>query len=155
MDYSNFRSAIGGFRRSDVFSYIERTSQEHRQALRELEKKNAALQAENDELKARLAAAEAVAVPAAEAAPAEDPAAMELSAYRRAEAAERTARRRVAKLNEQIASLSEKASATLNDVDEKAKALAEQTANLLTELKDSIAALGITLDSDGAEEKEA
>ena len=153
MDYSNFRSAIGGFRRSDVFSYIERTSQEHRQALRELEKKNAALQAENEALKAKLAEVEAT-VSAVEPAPTEDHEAMELGAYRRAEAAERSARRRVAKLNEQVASLSEKASATLADVDEKAKALAEQTSNLLAELKESIAALGITFDGAPSEENE-
>ena len=146
MDYSNFRSAIGGFRRSDVFAYIERTSQEHRQALRELEKKNAALMAENEALKAQLAAAQAVPAPAET--PAETNESLELSAYRRAEAAERSARRRVAKLNEQISALTEQAGTTLSEVDEKAKAITEQLAALIAELKENVAALDCTLSCD-------
>ncbi|MBE6954518.1 MAG: hypothetical protein E7449_01225 [Ruminococcaceae bacterium] len=147
MDYSNFRSAIGGFRRSDVFAYIERTSQEHRQALRELEKKNAALQAENDALKAQLASMQPQPAPTVEPTPV-DLDAQELAAYRRAEAAERNARRRIAKLNEQVAALSAQTDASLTELDEKAQALAAQATALLTELKESVAAFGSTFEAD-------
>ena len=158
MDYTNFRSAIGGFRRSDVFAYIERTSQEHRQKLRELEKANAALRAENDELQAKLAQTTATA-PVVEEAP-EDLDARELAAYRRAEAAERNARRRVAKLGEQVTALTEASAASLSDMDAEAQAIAaslqaltEKTNAMLAELKQNIASLSATLDSESSDDE--
>lgn len=65
-DFTKFRTSIGGFNRDDVVHYIETTSVEHLKELRQvkdanekLEAEKAALRAELDETKKKLAAANA------------------------------------------------------------------------------------------------
>ena len=102
-ELQTFRTAFNGFNRSDVMAYIERISLQHRTELRRLKDELAELQAENAELQQRLAAqapAEGSAAPAP-AAP-EDPEALELAAYRRAEAAERSTMQRIRKQTEKL-----------------------------------------------------
>ena len=49
-DFSKFRTAVGGFSRTDVVAYIEETSAAHQKALKKLEDEKAALAEENDHL---------------------------------------------------------------------------------------------------------
>ena len=49
-DFSRFRTAVGGFSRTDVVNYIEETSAAHQKALRKLEDEKQALSQENDHL---------------------------------------------------------------------------------------------------------
>ena len=167
MDYTKFRSSVVGFRRSDVFAYIEQTSQEHRSAIRELEKRNEALAAENRSLQQQLEQLQNAAAPAAPSAPAEPaevPAAQlsldaqELAAYRRAEALERAARRRVDRLRGELSALIERTQTSLEETGAEAdilaqtlqqqlsaiQALGDRTQALITELSSQVAALAET-----------
>ena len=49
-DFSKFRTAVGGFSRTDVVNYIEETSAAHQKALKKLEDEKQALSQENDHL---------------------------------------------------------------------------------------------------------
>ena len=49
-DFSRFRTAVGGFSRTDVVNYIEETSAAHQKALRKLEDEKQAFADENDHL---------------------------------------------------------------------------------------------------------
>ena len=115
-EFQQFRTAIGGFHRGDVADYIENMSLQHRKDMQGLLEEIKILQEENDGLKEKLAAAEAAAkaccpqegAPAAAAEPVqkeeipENPEALELQAYRRAEAAERTAMQRIRKQTDKL-----------------------------------------------------
>ena len=128
-----FRSAMGGYRKSDVTAYIEKTASEYRSALLEREQLIAELQKENRSLQQQLnllmmatpapaaaepapapveaapAPVEVKAAPAPVAAPAPAPltdmAVQELQAYRRAAAVEQTANRRAKRLYQQLEGL--------------------------------------------------
>ena len=125
-----FRSALGGFHKGDVTGYIERTATLHRSELLQRDQIINTLQEENRSLQQQLnllmmatpvAAPVAAPVPAPAPAPAPEPApapapapeaapistseelmAMELQAYRRAEAVERNANTRARKLYRQL-----------------------------------------------------
>lgn len=107
MDMTRFRTALSGFNRADVANYIERTAREHQEEVRRLKDENTRLQAEKQkalaearELTQRL---EAVSQGKPDPAPApEDPETQELAAYRRAEAAERTANQRIRRRMDQL-----------------------------------------------------
>lgn len=121
-----FRTALSGFHKGDVTAYIEKTASEHRSALLEMEKTITQLQKENRSLQQQVnllmlstpspAPAEPVekpapVVPVEKPAPAplpetaplqSDMAALELQAYRRAEAVEHAANVRARQLYRQL-----------------------------------------------------
>ena len=53
-DFSNFRTAVSGFNRTDVVNYIESASMEHQKALRKLTDERDKLAAENAQLQTQL-----------------------------------------------------------------------------------------------------
>ena len=123
----HFRSALGGFHKGDVTGYIERTATQHRSELLQRDQIINTLQEENRSLQQQLnllMMATPVAAPAPAPAPAPEPApapapapevapvsnseelmAMELQAYRRAEAVERHANTRAKELYEKMEDL--------------------------------------------------
>lgn len=111
----NFRSALNGFNRQDVVSYIEYMNNQHNSQIQQLntQLQNAFSKSSDSELQARLAAAEEK-IKELEAALAQAGGApincteQELEAYRRAERAERMA-------NERSAQICEKANSVLAD----------------------------------------
>ena len=131
----NFRSALGGFNRSDVVSYIEFMNHQHSaqiaQLNTQLQNAQAALAkaqgASNDELQAQLDAAlarcaELEAALAAKGAPTDS----ELEAYRRAERAERMAQDRAAQIYAQANAVLADATAKVESAAEGMKAMAQQ-----------------------------
>ena len=116
------RSALGGYHKGDVLGFIEKVASEHRSEVLEYEKTIADLREENRSLQQQLnLLMMATPVPAAKEpkpepipeptpAPTADPAnmsaaelvSMELQAYRRAEAMERSANQRATKLYQQL-----------------------------------------------------
>ena len=103
-DTYSFRTAVGGFHKGDVTDYIAKTARAYEAQVAELEKRLESLQAENDRLRQQLLEQSDAVLPEEEpvtpAEPEQVPGiqAQELAAYRRAEAAERMAARRVRKL---------------------------------------------------------
>ena len=116
------RSALGGYHKGDVLGFIEKVASEHRSEVLEYEKTIADLREENRSLQQQLnLLMMATPVPAAKEpkpepipeptpVPTADPAnmsaaelvSMELQAYRRAEAMERSANQRATKLYQQL-----------------------------------------------------
>lgn len=151
-ELQTFRAAFNGFNRSDVTSYIERISLQHRDQTRQLKDELAKLQAENDELRRQLAAAQpaeggeapAPAVP-------EDPEAQELAAYRRAEAAERSTMQRIRKQTEKLEAIM----ASLNERFAAADGEMERLSAAMQEDADKARAVFAGLDADFAETKTA
>jgi len=97
-----FRTALGGFNRADVANYIENTAKKHQKELSALKDELTCAQAEKRDaleklqaLTAQLEALQEGREPAPQQPAIEDPEALELAAYRRAEAAERTANQRI------------------------------------------------------------
>ena len=158
----NFRSALGGFNREDVVSYIEYLNNQHKsqiaqlntqlQNAREALAKAQAVPQDQSELLAQLEAAQArcaeleaqlAAAPAPAAAPVQS--GDELEAYRRAERVERMAQERAsqiyAKANAVLADATVKVEAAADGM----KAVAEQvTAQLQTsqqQLQDAVSAM--------------
>lgn len=114
-----FRTALGGFHKGDVTGYIEKTVSQHRSELLQREQMIQTLQEENRSLQQQLnllMMTMPVSTPALEPQP-EVPAvpttaeleALELQAYRRAEAVERNANARVQKLYQQMEGVYEEA----------------------------------------------
>ena len=118
-----FRTALGGFHKGDVAAYIEKTATEHRTKLLEYERQITELREENYSLQQQLnLLMMATPAPVPAAAPVETPAPapvvpvevtdlmqQELQAYRRAEAAERSAHQRARNLYRQMEDLCEDA----------------------------------------------
>lgn len=103
-----FRTSFSGFNRVDVANYIETSSKKHQEELAALRGEAVRLQKEKDELlaqveelSAHLAAAENGETPETVA----DPETQELLAYRRAEAAERSANQRIRRQMEKLTEL--------------------------------------------------
>lgn len=158
----NFRAAFNGFNRSDVVNYIEECSVHHERTLRQLRDENTklradleALQAERDALAAALPPAapepEAGAAPdtaeetaACEAAPA--PSELELAAYRRAEAVERSARQRAAGLCRQVNEIVETAVRQFDSSSADVTALMSDLNICLRRLNDTFAELRLSFD---------
>ncbi len=107
MEMNRFRTALGGFNRSDVATYIEKTSREHHEALQQLKDDCVKLSAQRDAAVAELetvkaqleAALEGREIPTA---PEGDPETLELLAYRRAEAAGRAGNQRIRRQKERL-----------------------------------------------------
>ena len=131
----NFRSALGGFNRSDVVNYIEFINNQHNAQVAQL---NTQLQnaqealakaqgGANSELQAQLDAAlarctELEAALAAKGAPTDS----ELEAYRRAERAERMAQERAAQIYAQANAVLADATCKVESAAEGMKAMAQQ-----------------------------
>ena len=149
----NFRSALGGFNRQDVVRYIEYMNNQHKS---ELEQLNTQLQTaqealakagsdSNEELLAKLEAAEARCAEL-EAKLGQTPAAdTELEAYRRAERAERLARDRAnqiyAQANALLAEATLKIEAASDSFSTISSQLAQQLEKSKTELQEAVAAM--------------
>lgn len=119
-----FRTQLSGFNREDVSLYIERTAKQHQKELQTLRAALEKAEAERDEALARL---DGTAVPEQPAAPAvpEDPESLELAAYRRAEAAERSANLRVQKQAKQLTEILDTLRQRCNETDAGLGELAE------------------------------
>ena len=141
MEMSKFRTQLGGFHRADVANYIEKTALEHRDALQQLKDECAALAAQRDAAKAELetvraqleAALEGKELPAVP----DDPEAMELAAYRRAEAAERTANARIRRQTEKMDAILETATEQFENAKSHVEELSLQLGQVLDTLQSS------------------
>lgn len=164
----NFRAALNGFNRSDVVNYIEESSISHEKALRQLRDENARLRADLEKLQAEQEAQAELTDPPMEAnepaqdvsecavdedAPAEAPEASisapserELAAYRRAEAAERSARQRATRLCRQVNDIVETASRQFSESGADVESLMSDLNICLRRLNDTFAELRLTFD---------
>lgn len=174
-EFSKFRTSLGGFNRSDVSEYMTRICAEHQAELKQQQKENAALsqklaateqtladvfsqlnaaKAELDSkdkticaLKGELEAAEALlSAPAAPAEETPDYASMELEAYRRAEATERLAAERSAKLRQQLSDLLDNASQQYEEAGQEITALAEDIRANLKRLEEALSDMNTVFD---------
>ena len=164
----SFRSAFNGFNRTDVVNYIEESSLEHEKALRQLREENEQLRADLEKLRAEEAAAEEkLAAEEAEQAAEEQEAEeeteaeeeevlpeeerpseeLELAAYRRAEAVERAARTRAAKLCDEVNGIVADTQRQLQSSDEDIRALSSDLNICIRRLSDAFAELRLTFDS--------
>ena len=138
-----FRTALCGYRKGDVTAYIEKTASQHRFELLQCEQTIQTLQEENRSLQQQMSLlmmAMPVSAPAPEPIPEPEPepvcesepeavaeaasadlAAMELQAYRRAEAVERNANNRARKLYQQMEGVCEEALGGFQDTDSAVK----------------------------------
>ena len=135
-----FRTAIGGFHRGDVSSYIAQTAALHEAQLDALKKQLALLERENEALRAQLSQVPEPAVPVQEEpAPAEAPIhERELAAYRRAEAAERVATQRARKLYDDVQSICDSSLHALEDSNDVAQAAASNISIQLEIIRTSV-----------------
>ena len=173
-DFSKFRTSIGGFNRSDVSDYMTKVAAEHQALLKQNQKETAELQqrlretelslddaltqlnkakadleastAENQSLRAELEAAEALLDNPTEQEPAPDYASMELEAYRRAEATERLAGERSAKLRQQLSELLDTTASRYEESGQEINALAEDIRTNLKRLEESLSDLEALFD---------
>ena len=146
-----FRTALAGFHKGDVTAYIEKTASQHRSELLQCEQTIQTLQEENRSLQQQMSLlmmAMPVSAPAPAPAPIPEPepvpvaepepvceaepeaaaetasadlAAMELQAYRRAEAVERNANNRARKLYQQMEGVCEEALGGFQNTDSAVK----------------------------------
>ena len=169
-DFSKFRSSLNGFNRSDVAVYIEtlcagyqkelKTAREEAAELsrqlkarttqcdtlqKELDDTRTALEATQDALEEAMEAlTQPEETPAAE--PVPDYTGMELEAYRRAEAAERAAQQRVAKLCCRLDDLMEQTSGRYEQSGQEIQALAVDIRNNLSRLEETLSDLDAIFD---------
>lgn len=161
-DFSKFRSALSGFNRSDVANYIEAISTEHQKQLKaekeereaileqlnavrrtlELEEaKTKSLQDELNQTKAALEETQKMLEEALEMepeAPAEDYGSLELEAYRRAEALERSTTERAARVRQQLGDLIEETAGRYEQVGQDIKSLSEDLGSNLQRLQEAL-----------------
>lgn len=164
-DFSKFRSALSGFNRSDVANYIEALCAEHQKQLKaEKEEREAILEQLNavrrtldleegkvksleDELAQSKTALEETRKMLEEAldmepeAPAEDYGSLELEAYRRAEALERSTTERAARIRQQLGDLIEEAAGRYEQVGQDIKSLSEDLGSNLQRLQETLSEL--------------
>ena len=149
----HFRTAVGGFHKSDVAAYIAAIAKEHQSQLQEKDKEIQQLQQQLDHALEQLhtAAAEAVSEPAApepqEVSSEDSLDHMELEAYRRAEAAERIAAQRAKKLYEALGDICTDARTQLENADSAARNSITAMELQLQTLEDSCDALTAALTS--------
>ena len=184
-DFSKFRSALSGFNRSDVANYIEALCAEHQKQLKaEKEEREAILEQLNavrrtlelEEGKVKAAEAELAETKAAleetqkmleEAlemepdAPDEDYGSLELEAYRRAEALERSTSERAARVRQQLGDLIEETAGRYEQVGQDIRSLSEDLGSNLQRLQEALSDLDTVFeetadrfDRVGAEETE-
>lgn len=164
-DFSKFRSALSGFNRSDVANYIEAISAEHQKQLKAekeereaiLEQLNAvrrtldleegkvkALEEELAQSKAALEETQKMLEEALEMEPdepQEDYGSLELEAYRRAEALERSTTERAAKVRQQLGDLIEETAGRYEQVGQDIKSLSEDLGINLQRLQEALSEL--------------
>ena len=124
----HFRTAVGGFHKSDVSEYIAKIAKDHQAQLQEKDKEIQQLQQQLDQAREQLAQA-VPQEPTPDSAPAEVPQEsqedaldrLELEAYRRAEAAERIASQRAKKLYEALGDICTEARNQLETADSAAR----------------------------------
>lgn len=164
----NFRAALNGFNRNDVVNYIEESAINHEKALRQLRDENTRLRADLERLQAEKDALESQYLAATSATEEEDQAIcecadaveaeiepdaasavteLELAAYRRAEAAERNAQNRAAKLCSQVNEIVETAAKQFEESDADVQALMSDLNICLRRLNDTFAELRLTFDN--------
>ena len=148
-ELKNFRSAFRGFNRQDVVNYIEYINNTHNAQVEQLNNQlQAALaQPSDEELKARLEAAEAR-IAELEATLAEQDRAVlsdgascteqELEAYRRAERVERVAKERAEQIYAQANGVLAEATLKAESASAHIGAIADQVSNQLKEYQDSV-----------------
>ena len=145
----HFRTAVGGFHKSDVSEYIAKIAKEHQNQLQEKDKEIQQLRQQLDEARDQLS--QQAAAPKPEAAPTsalEAPAEsqeetldrLELEAYRRAEAAERIASQRAKKLYEALGDICNAARAQLENADSAAITAMELQLQTLEDSCDALTA---------------
>lgn len=164
-DFSKFRTSLSGFNRSDVANYIEALCADHRRQLKEkdaerealleqlndvrsaLEEKddrNAALQAELEQVKTSLDENQKMleeALSMEPAAPQEDYHSLELEAYRRAEAMERSTSERAARLQQQLTALVEETAGRYEQVGQDIDSLSKDLSTGLQRLQEALSEL--------------
>jgi len=169
-DFSKFRSSLGGFNRSDVANYIETLCAEHQKQLKAAQaEREAALEQLNDvrmtlesetckvrSLEQELAQArtaqeetqkmleEALSLEPEH--PQEDYHSMELEAYRRAEAMERSTAERAARVQQQLGDLVEETAGRYEQVGQDIKSLSEDLVINLQRLQETLAELDEAFD---------
>ena len=148
----HFRTAVGGFHKSDVSEYIAKIAKEHQNQLQEKDKEIQQLRQQLDEVREQLN--RQTAAPEPEAAPETSEASqeealdrMELEAYRRAEAAERIASQRAKKLYEALGDICSNARSQLENADSAARNSITAMELQLQTLEDSCDALTAALSS--------
>ena len=182
-DFSKFRTSFNGFNRSDVVAYIESLCAEHQRALKaareetetlsgelaQQKAQNAELSAELDATRTALDSMQAAleealdaltnpqveeVIPEEEAAP--DYVDLELEAYRRAEAAERAANQRAARLRSQLDEMLEQISNRYEQAGQEIQVLSEDIRINLKRLDETLSDLDAIFDEakDGFETME-
>ncbi len=162
MEYNNlpkFRTAVGGFNRMDVVSYIESLSLQNQQTLKKLQEENSDLRRQiaqyeaasaPSELEEAAAEPETVELEAEAIAHAEPETAslkeQELAAYRRAEAAERTARTRASQLNQSVDEIFSEALSRFDNSGSEANALCEDLLSSYSRLQEALADIRVIYD---------
>ena len=161
-----FRSALSGFHKGDVTAYIEKTAVQHRNELPEKEQIITGLRDEIRSLQQQLnllmmstpVAAEPVSEPVVQpepeiiSEPLSEPApdelmSMELQAYRRAEAAERSAHQRARNLYRQMEDLCEDALGEFQNTDSAVKQTIEQMLEQANALEQAYQTLSLALNN--------
>lgn len=148
-EMKNFRSAFRGFNRQDVVNYIEYINNTHNAQVEQLNNQlQAALARPTDEeMKARLEAAEARIVELEETLAQQDRAVLsdgascteqELEAYRRAERVERVAKERAEQIYAQANGVLAEATLKAESASAHIGAIADQVSNQLKEYQDSV-----------------
>ena len=168
-DFTKFRTSMGGFKRSDVTNYIESLCAEHMKAQKELRDDRddlfSRLSKTQQELQEQTASVEALrqqlretemALSSTETAlneamemieeqqaaePSPDYVAMELEAYRRAEATERQASERALRLRQKMDDLLDSVSSRYEQSGQEIQVLSEDLKNNLQRLQETIAEL--------------
>ena len=148
-ELKNFRSAFRGFNRQDVVNYIEYINNTHNAQVEQLNNQlQAALaQPTDEELKAKLEAAEARIAELEETLAQQDRAVLsdgascteqELEAYRRAERVERVAKERAEQIYAQANGVLAEATLKAESASAHIGAIADQVSNQLKEYQDSV-----------------
>ena len=157
-DFSKFRSALSGFNRSDVANYIEAMCADHLKQLKEKDAEREALleqlndvrrvldekKAEAKSMEQELAELRSLledATCAEPAAPQEDYHSLELEAYRRAEAMERSTAERAAKLQQQLTGLVEETAGRYEQVGQDIESLSKDLGVGLQRLQEALSEL--------------
>ncbi len=168
-DFTKFRTSMGGFKRSDVTNYIENLCAEHMKVQKELRDERddlfARLTKNEKELQEQTASVEALRQQLREtemslsstenalneamemleeqqvAEPSPDYVAMELEAYRRAEATERLASERALRLRQKMDDLLDSVSSRYEQSGQEIQVLSEDLKNNLQRLQETIAEL--------------
>ncbi len=148
-ELKNFRSAFRGFNRQDVVNYIEYINNSHNAQVEQLNNQLqiALAQPTDEELKARLEAAEARIAELEETLAQQDRAVLsdgascteqELEAYRRAERVERMAKERAEQIYAQANGVLADATLKAESASAHIGAIADQVSNQLKEYQDSV-----------------